>query len=111
LGESGLRGFSAYGPRPTARPIGIFHVNTHVDIIDWRGTRGFCGEEIALNAAVSHLAARRTGTADADEPTGWLTHHAVHDVAAWDFLERLFERTRRMSARWAAAESLFTSSA
>jgi hypothetical protein len=111
LGESGLQGFTAYGPRATARPIGISEVNTHVDIIDWRGNRGFCGEEVALGAAVRHLVARRSREADPDEPTGWLTHHAVHDAPAWDFLERMFERTRRLGVRWAAAESLFTASA
>ncbi|HUQ75884.1 MAG TPA: polysaccharide deacetylase family protein, partial [Burkholderiales bacterium] len=111
LGESGLRGLSAYGPRPTARAAGISEVNTHVDIIDWRGTRAFCGEENALGAAVAHLAARRGRAADPGEATGWLTHHAVHDGAAWDFLERLFERTRKLGVRWADAETLFTSSA
>lgn len=111
LGASGLRGLSAYGPRSSARPApGIVEVNTHVDLIDWRGTRGFCGEEAALSAAVRHLAARRSGEVDAGEPTGWLTHHALHDAAAWDFLERLFERTRRLGVRWRDPESLFTSS-
>src|SRR3954468_24232744 len=48
LAASGWRGFSAYGPRDAVRPAGITQVNTHVDIIDWRGTRAFCGEEAAL---------------------------------------------------------------
>jgi hypothetical protein len=107
LEEAGLRGFSGYGPRP--QPHGA-EVNTHVDIIDWRGTRAFCGEEAALGAAVRHLAARRTGGADEEEPTGWLTHHEVHDEGAWDFLARLFARTRRLGVRWAEPQSLFTSS-
>jgi hypothetical protein len=76
-------------------------INTHVDIIDWHGTRGFIGEEPALRGLINHIAAN-TG-----EPTGVLTHHAVHDEAAWAFLERLYERTRRRGARWAEARSLF----
>jgi hypothetical protein len=59
---------------------------------------------------VRHLAERRTGGADGAEPTGWLTHHELHDSAAWNFLERLFERTRRLGARWADAQGIFTSS-
>ena len=109
LASIGLRGFSGYGARLARRPAtGIIEVNTHVDIIEWRATRAFCGEDAALAAAVRHLAARRTGAADSAEPTGWLTHHQLHDSAAWNFLERLFERTRRLGARWLDAESIFT---
>jgi hypothetical protein len=86
----------------------MVEANTHVDIIDWRGTRGFCGEEAALAAAARHLAARRTGAADSSEPTGWLTHHEMHDGAAWNFLSYLFDRTRRLGARWVDAASIFT---
>lgn len=104
LPSVGLRGLSRYGARA---PGEHFEVNTHVDIIDWRGSRGFCGEQAALTMAVRHLAARRTGAADAQEPTGVLTHHAVHDAAAWDFLEQLFARTRRLGASWREADKLF----
>jgi hypothetical protein len=105
--STGLRGLSGFGAR--GRPRGVTEVNTHVDIIDWRGTRAFCGEAAALGAAVRHLAARRTGDADAGEPTGWLTHHELHDGAAWNFHSQLFERTRRLGARWLDAASIFNS--
>lgn len=109
LAAIGIRGFSGYGSRAARHPAaGITEVNTHIDIIDWRGTRAFCGEDAALAAAARHLAERRTGGADGTEPTGWLTHHELHDGAAWNFLERLFERTRRFGARWVDAESIFT---
>ena len=112
LPDAGLRGLSGYGPRDAAHAApGVYQVNTHVDIIDWRGTRGFVGEEAALRAAVMHLAMRRSGEADQAEPTGWLTHHAVHDAAAWLFLERLFERTRAHGARWIDPVELFPSPA
>jgi hypothetical protein len=106
LPSVGLRGLSGFGARGPAR--GVVEVNTHVDIIDWRGTRAFCGDAAALAAAVRHLAARRTGDADPMEPTGWLTHHELHDGAAWRFLADLFERTRRLGARWLDAASIFT---
>lgn len=102
----GLRGLSAYGPRATAQVArGVAQTNTHVDVIDWRGTRGFIGAEAALRAVLKHLAA------ESGEPTGVLTHHALHDQAAWAFLERLFERTRRGGARWMDAAALFPSAA
>ncbi|HEY3074327.1 MAG TPA: hypothetical protein VGJ74_04035 [Burkholderiales bacterium] len=110
LPAAGLHGLSAYGPRAAAEAApGIRQVNTHIDIIDWSGTRGFAGEDAALRAAVKHLAARRSGAADAAEPTGWLTHHALHDAAARAFLERLFDRTRALGARWLDPVALFPS--
>lgn len=112
LASIGLRGFSGYGPRQGREPAQrMVEANTHVDIIDWRGTRGFCGEEAALAAAVRHLAARRSGSAESSEPTGWLTHHELHDDAAWNFLAYLFDRTRRLGARWVDAASIFTTGA
>jgi hypothetical protein len=64
-------------------------VNTHVDVIDWHGGRGFLGEAAALDLLIGHLSARRQGRADPDEPTGLLTHHLVHDADTWRFLENL----------------------
>jgi len=105
LPEAGIRGWSGYGARAAA--AGVAQVNTHVDIIAWRGDRGFVGVDAALRAAVDHLAAQRKAEVDAGEPTGWLTHHMVHDAAAWDFLGRLFERTQARGVRWLAARALF----
>ena len=109
LGDAGFTGLSTWGPRSSARPApGIAQVNTHIDIIDWRGTRGFVGEEAALGAAVAHLRARRQGHADPAEPTGLLTHHLVHDEAGWRFVEAFIERTSAHPAtRWLDAATAF----
>ena len=96
LEEAGLMGLSAFGARPAGG--GRTFTNTHVDIIDWRGGRGFVGEEPALNAAVAHLSARRTGRACAEEPTGLLTHHRDHDDACWRFIDRLIATVARHPA-------------
>jgi len=83
-------------------------VNTHVDLVAWRGERDFVGTQAALEQAVGHLAARRLGRADPEEPTGWLTHHLQHDAATWRFLEQLFERSCAASAvHWSSARTLF----
>lgn len=112
LVPAGFRGLSRFGTRAAAQPVpGVRQVNTHVDLIAWHAGRGFVGEDAALAAAVRHLAAKRMGGADAAEPTGWLSHHAVHDEAAWAFLERLFETLRAGPAlRWRSARDLFHTS-
>jgi hypothetical protein len=108
LPAAGLRGLSRYGARKPGSHR-VREVNTHVDIVAWRGARGFLGEDASLALLVGHLSARRTGGADRDEPTGVLTHHAVHDEEAWRFLERLFEQTRAGGAAWADPVEVFTS--
>lgn len=90
LPEIGYRGLSTYGARKRAEPVAhLVQVNTHVDIIDWHGSRGFLGEDAVLGCMVDVLARRRTGQTDPAEPTGILTHHLVHDEASWAFLRRL----------------------
>ncbi|GAB4190076.1 MAG: polysaccharide deacetylase family protein [Thalassobaculales bacterium] len=75
----GYRGLSTFGLwRAEGGPR--LQVNTHVDIIDWHGTRGFAGDRVLAELA---------GRAAKGESTGVLTHHLVHDEAAWAFLERL----------------------
>ena len=100
----GFRGLSTFGARRAAEPApGLRQVNCHVDVVDWRGGRGFVGRDRAIAAMIAHLAARRRHSVDPAEPTGLLTHHAVHEEGTWTFLARLMERTRRHPAvRWLA---------
>jgi len=109
LASCGFRGLSRYGARGSRQAApGVTQINTHIDIIDWKGSRGFVGVEQALSQATRHLAARRQGGADANEPTGWLTHHACHDDEAWAFLADLFNRLRsEPGVRWTSARELF----
>lgn len=94
----GLSGLSTYGARSRAEPApNLRQVNTHVDIVAWRRGRRFVGVDEALSKALQHL--------PGDEPLGWLTHHAVHDAAAWEFLERLFTIE---DIRWLSAAEAFS---
>jgi len=113
LVSCGFCGLSRYGARGAAQAApGLTEINTHIDLIAWRSGRGFVGEEDALIRATRHLQARRMGSADPDEPTGWLTHHACHDEAAWRFLARLFELLHaQKGVRWVRARELFARSA
>lgn len=110
LANAGMAGLSRFGRRKARAPApGLVEVNCHVDLVDWRGQhgnrRGFVGDAAALGALIAHLAARRTGVADPDEPTGVMTHHAAHDAGCWDFLAKLLAATAKHgAARWLSAD-------
>jgi hypothetical protein len=95
LGSAGFIGLSQDGKAKPA--AGLKQVNTHIDIVAWHEGRRFIGEAQALSAAVELM--------EVTEPVGWLTHHAVHDEAAWRFLERL---ARLEGVRWENAAELFS---
>jgi hypothetical protein len=109
LPEAGLSAVSTLGPRPAAEPVpGVRRTNVHADIVDWAGSRGFAGLDRAVAQIAGHLAARRRGEVDADEPTGVMTHHLFHDDGCWWFVEDLLERTgRHPAARWLPAAEAF----
>ena len=92
LRSAGFSAVSAFGWK--AREADVPWLNTYVDLIDWRGTRG--GKPVAqiaeeLGAALKM--ARQAGYA----PVGFLAHHLVHDKQAWASLEQL--------AVWAGGKS------
>lgn len=107
LPAAGFRGLSACKARTSAEPVpGLRQVNCHADPVDWRGSRGFAGVESVLHSLIDHLSARRTGHADAAEPTGILTHHLVHDEPAWGFLADLATRVcRHAGSRWISVDT------
>ncbi|MGV1916427.1 polysaccharide deacetylase family protein [uncultured Agrobacterium sp.] len=100
LPSLGYQALSVYGPEKAA-PIHL--LNTHVDIIDWRGTRG--GKDHDLLFAET---AERIVVAEQEaRTTGILTHHLDHDEAAWAFFDRLFTLTaNHPGCRWRSAGSL-----
>jgi len=102
LASAGYTGISRFGPRVRAMPAaGLREVNTHVDPIAWRRDRQFIGAKAAIERIVTHLRTRRERACDADEATGFLTHHLAFDAAAWVFLEALFQHTcRHDAAAW-----------
>ena len=106
LPQAGIRGLSAYGGKVSAVK-GVTQVNTHVDIVAWGAGKRFMGEQPALELAQRYLEDRTEALRDHAEPLGWLTHHAVHEADALDFLRRLFEISRRAGARWASIRQLW----
>ncbi|MEP3917068.1 polysaccharide deacetylase family protein [Ascidiaceihabitans sp.] len=83
LKAAGYHAVSAFGPRKPQS--GILHINTHIDPIFWRGTRGLVPPEQLIAQTVERIETRRNGTEDAAEPLGYLTHHLVHDPDIWAF--------------------------
>ncbi|HEX6119836.1 MAG TPA: polysaccharide deacetylase family protein [Dongiaceae bacterium] len=113
LPELSFRGLTAYLARtgnegPRRSDARFTRVNTHVDVMDWRGTRGFVGLPAATALLAGHLRAKRQGKADAGEPTGLLTHHLVHDTETWEFLGDLQDWcAKRPNVEWQSAADLF----
>lgn len=86
LVQSGYRAVSTFTPRVKVHPVqGLLAVNTHIDPIDWRGTRNLVSVDSIIAQTVQHLEARRQGSEDATEPLGYLTHHLVHTAEVWSF--------------------------
>lgn len=75
-------------PSPEAAP-GLRLINSHCDPIKWKEGARFTGTAKSVSFITDHLRARRSGKADASEPTGLLTHHIDHDPATWSFCEKL----------------------
>lgn len=95
-------GFTSLSVFGREKPAAVRVLNTHVDIMDWHGTRGGRPSEDLFAEILAWL--------ESDQPVraiGALTHHLVHDEQAWDFLERLFALTAGHPAcRWASASTL-----
>ncbi|MNH82836.1 hypothetical protein D3C73_352250 [compost metagenome] len=87
LPSLGYVALSVFGPEREGTPVKL--VNTHVDIIDWKGTRGGRPMDILYAEASAHLGTGNTQSTN----LGVLTHHLVHDDAAWDFLDDFFALT------------------
>ena len=100
LAGLGYRALSVFGPEKSTRPPCL---NTHVDVIDWHGSRGGRDDDVLF----SETAARILTTAENGGTTGILTHHLVHDDNVWRFLRRLFEVTvDHPAARWRSSKDL-----
>ena len=100
----GYKAISVFGPAKQAHLAHLPVINTHVDPMDWHGTRG-CRDHAALvSEIVMALQLRFHG---GDEPIGILAHHLVHDESAWLFLQGLFETVAASpNARWASLGEL-----
>lgn len=95
LSKLGYKGLSTFGNKAEGMSIAdVKIVNTQVDIIDWKGNRGGRAVVELSSEIVTQLQENRS-------TIGILTHHLVHDEAAWQFLEQLFKVTSvHPAVRW-----------
>ncbi len=79
---------STHGFRPAPGAVaGLVQVNTHLDVIAWRGDRRFIGADAMARELAGRLAACRT--AGPAEPVGLLTHHLVMSASDWSGFARV----------------------
>ena len=102
LGEIGVRALSVFGPEKPGTPP---EINTHVDIMDWHHTRGCRPVGDIVADVVKRLGEMR----ETGGTMGLLTHHLVHDEAAWQFVHGIFSATvNHPACRWCALPELLT---
>lgn len=97
LAELGFTAVSCFGEAHAMSSVPM--INTHLDPIDWRGSRGCLAHELLIE----RLTVLMRDRALAGKPLGVLSHHLVHDEVAWDFLAQLFARTQ---GRWKSVKDL-----
>ncbi len=104
LASIGLTTLSTFGWQNFPASSGLLQHNTHVDIIDWKGTRGGRPvNDLVIDLAETLSIARQQGGA----PVGILSHHLVHDENAWKFLDQLCHFVSQNDhIKWCQAVSL-----
>ncbi len=87
----------------------LAQVNTHVDLMDWKGGRvGRAESAIAMDITTRLAHAREQGWA----PVGILAHHLVHDAVAWSVMDRILGLVAdHPAAVWSAPDELLTEQA
>ncbi len=107
LAEAGYAALSVYKPRirQMAAP-GVELINTHIDPIEWRGSRRLCPPGEIIAKTLQHLRNRRWGYTDAREPLGYLTHHLDHTEDIWHFSEHFLNVMREGPVRLASFSPL-----
>ncbi|MEM8685729.1 MAG: polysaccharide deacetylase [Pseudomonadota bacterium] len=101
LGFSGLSTFA--DAHAQGGPERLAVRNSHIDIIDWRGTRGGRPHGELIGEMVDAL--------EADQQLiGILSHHLVHDETAWSFLDAVgLAVTSHPRACWIGPGEAFSS--
>jgi peptidoglycan/xylan/chitin deacetylase (PgdA/CDA1 family) len=99
LAGLGFECLSVFGrEKPAPLPL----INTHVDVMDWRGTRGGRPSDELFGELAAIIN-------DGQRPAaiGILTHHLVHDAQAWAFLgELIAETSGHPACRWVSARDV-----
>ncbi|GGF32255.1 polysaccharide deacetylase [Aliidongia dinghuensis] len=116
---AGFVGLSTAGPRRTIEAApGLRQVNTHIDPVDWHGTRRCRPVADLVDETVRALAERRLALAEDrsaeeplredGEPIGLLTHHLLDDAGTERFTADLAAMIRQHpSAAWTGVREIW----
>jgi predicted glycosyltransferase len=107
LPSLGYTGLSTVKDRVAGTPKGLTVVNTHVDPIDWHGTRSLRDPDSLIRSLADAVERRLSGQADPAEPIGFLTHHLVLDERVWIFCETLLMYLSQNDVSFASISRLF----
>jgi peptidoglycan/xylan/chitin deacetylase (PgdA/CDA1 family) len=104
LPQLGFKVLSTFGGERFGRGAALVELNTHVDIMNWRGGRiGHTPDEVLAELATALASAREQGW----RPVGVLTHHLVHNENAWAALDAVLQVTSAHPAvRWCDPHAL-----
>ncbi|WP_201830529.1 glycosyltransferase [Microvirga zambiensis] len=108
LAQLGFTGLSTFAERESAFPAaGLLQINTHVDPVDWHGTRSLADPAEIVARLAAAVERRVAGEADGGEPIGFLTHHLIHDDVIWSLCERLIARLAARGIRFLRPDICF----
>jgi hypothetical protein len=104
-----LTAISRRGPRSGAIATeGLFQANVHISLIEWTNPPSFGDDDSYLDRIIDHLAKRRLGPYEREEPTGLLTHHLVQDSRSYSFIAELIDLVvRHPAAAWLGGREVF----
>ncbi|PHQ70376.1 MAG: polysaccharide deacetylase [Sneathiella sp.] len=106
LGFMGISRYKARDKAFAAPKLG--QVNTHIDPVNWRGNRSTIDRTDLQSMVLAHLIDRRLNRVDAQEPTGLLSHHLVHDEEIWAELFHLISfLSAHPAVRWVPVQTAF----
>ena len=99
LDELGFVGISGFGWKIADQDI--LHINTHIDIIDWKNGKTEKPLDKVMGELITNL---RIARRHEFSPIGILTHHLVHNQKCWEMIENLFLLLQNQrEVRWVKA--------
>lgn len=108
----GFRGLSSvHQDQRSVPPEDLRVADVYCDVLDRSDPQNprFAGAETCVAALADHLRDKRTGQADATEPTGLRTQHLDMDPDAWEFMAVLFDLTvGHPATRWISPVEIWT---
>ncbi len=107
LVKIGFRGLSCFGSEEQYAGLpGLSVANTHIDPIDWHGSRSLCDPRNLIET-MAKLVIESSHNSEG-RVCGLLTHHLIHDVPLWQFIEGFCETLEASpNATWRDPAVLF----